>query len=192
MAENSTGPAAYDPCRPVQFVVNHEAFVPGADQILAEAMAMTEQASGLRLVLEGPTDEVASESRPAMDRGRYGDRWSPVLVAWTTPDRVGMLRGDVAGIGGSQTLSSSGGRLVNVSGIAYLDAPAVMEILTRPGGHEAAVAIVAHELAHVVGLGHVDSDHELMSARNSGLTTFGDGDLRGLARLADRPCQLEF
>lgn len=192
MAENSSGPAAYDPCRPVQFVVNQEVAVPGADRILADALAMTEQASGLRLVLEGPTDELASEGRPAMDLSRYGDRWSPVLVAWTTPERIGRLDGNVAGIGGSQTLSSSGGRLVNVSGIVYLDAPAIAEMVWRPGGHDAAVAIVAHELTHVIGLGHVDSDRELMSAKNSGQTTFGDGDRRGLARLADRPCQLEF
>ena len=157
-----------------------------------EALAMTERASGLRLVLEGATNELASEGRPAMDRARYGDRWSPVLVAWTTPERISRLAGEVAGLGGSQSLKASSGRLINVSGIVYLDAPTFQEVMQRPGGRKKAVAIVAHELGHVVGLGHVDSTGELMGARNSGQTTFGDGDRRGFARLADRPCQLEY
>lgn len=45
-----------------------------------------------------------------------------------------------------------------------------------------------HELAHVLGLGHVDTPGELMMPVNTGQTHFGPGDLAGLARLGAIPC----
>lgn len=45
-----------------------------------------------------------------------------------------------------------------------------------------------HEIAHVVGLSHVDEPTELMAATNSGQIDFGPGDREGLARLGSLPC----
>ena len=39
--------------------------------------------------------------RPLRDPQRYGRGWSPVLVAWTTPEQARGLAGRVAGLGGS-------------------------------------------------------------------------------------------
>lgn len=55
--------------------------------------------SGLSLVLEGRTDEVAAGDRPAMDVARYGDRWAPVLVTFTSPQFVPRLEGRTVGLG---------------------------------------------------------------------------------------------
>ncbi|MFW5474774.1 peptidase [Knoellia sp. CPCC 206450] len=188
VAENALGPATWDPCRPVHLVVNGEAAPEGADAILREAIDLVAPAAGLRVVVDGPTNERAQEGRPAMDRARYGNRWSPALVAWTTPSRDPRLDGDTAGIGGPLSVEDVTGRLRNVSGIVHLDGPALTEILRQPGGRQAAVAIVAHELVHLVGLGHVDEPAQLMHPSNEGQTGLGDGDRRGLARLANTSC----
>jgi hypothetical protein len=191
MMSNRQGPAAYDPCRPLHVVVNHERAPAGADQLVAEAVAQVSAASGLRIVVDGATDELAADSRPTTDRARYGNRWSPVLIAWTTRERDSRL-GDAVGIGGSQVLPTSGGRLWNVTGAIHLDGPTMGEILERPDGTERATAVVIHELVHVVGLGHADGEGQLMSVDGSGRTTLGDGDLRGLAELANVPCNTAF
>lgn len=188
MAENALGPATHDPCRPLHLVVNTEAAPQGADAILREAVDIVAPAAGLQILIDGPTDERAQENRPAMDRARYGNRWSPALVAWTTPSRDPRLGGDTAGIGGPQAVPDATGHLRNVTGIVHLDGPAFTEILDQPGGRRAAVAIVAHELMHLIGLGHVDDLGQLMGARNEGQVGLGDGDRRGLARLADTSC----
>ncbi len=188
MMENDLGAAAYDPCRPLHLVVNGEAAPPGADAILREAIAMVAPSAGLHVVVDGPTDERAQERRPVVDRGRYGNRWSPALVAWTTPAGDPRLDGATAGIGGSQAMTDATGRLRNVTGMVHLDGPDFTQMLTRPGGHAVAVAVVAHELVHLFGLGHVEDDGQLMGARYEGQSGLGDGDRRGLARLADTPC----
>ena len=46
-----------------------------------------------------------------------------------------------------------------------------------------------HELAHVVGLNHVDDAAELMYPEGiPGVVAFGPGDLTGLARLGRGQC----
>jgi hypothetical protein len=49
-------------------------------------------------------------------------------------------------------------------------------------------AVIMHELAHVLGLAHVNSPFELMYERNLGLTQYGPGDRQGLARLGRAAC----
>ncbi len=189
---NSASVAAYDPCRPLHLVVNLEHAPSSADAVLRQAISMVGPAAGLQIVVDGPTDELAQSTRPTMDARRYGNRWSPALVAWTTPEQVPALDGDVAGVGGSVAMTDSRGQLHNVTGIVYLDGSTLTEISTQRGGHELAVAIVAHELAHLVGLAHTEAAGQLMNAENSGQTGLGEGDRRGLAALAAVPCNREF
>ncbi|MFW5470159.1 matrixin family metalloprotease [Knoellia sp. CPCC 206435] len=189
---NTRGVAAYDPCRPLHLVVSFEAAPPTAQRILDDAIAMVSPAAGLRLVVDGATDELAAEERQPMDRARYGNRWSPALVAWTTPERVPTLDGSIAGMGGSVAVADRSERLHNVSGIVHLDGPELTRISGQRGGHELAVAVVAHELLHLIGLDHSEDPAQLMFAENSGQTRLGDGDRRGLAALANVPCRREF
>jgi hypothetical protein len=101
------------------------------------------------------------------------------------PDNYPELAGDVAGIGGS-VATGPPGRLRYVTGRVVLD----QELFADFGPREApfAQAIVDHELAHVVGLGHVDDPGELMFDDNLGRTTYGPGDREGLARLGSISC----
>ena len=47
---------------------------------------------------------------------------------------------------------------------------------------------MVHELAHVIGLNHVNEPTELMAATNNGQIELGPGDREGLARLGSLPC----
>lgn len=92
-------PLAWDPCRPVSLVVDERQAPAGSEGLLAEAIDVVSDATGLTLEVEGPTDEPPSADRPPIV-DRYGDRWAPMLVSWTAPADVAELAGDVAGVGG--------------------------------------------------------------------------------------------
>ena len=187
----SDEPVTFSPCKVIHVVVNSAQAPPGADRLLREALARVTAASGLVFTVEGETTEPPTKGRGPRDEARYGDRWSPVLVAWTDPSLVPELKGNIAGIGGpvpgTPSISSSQRW---VSGIVYLDGPAMSSILRRSSrGWAQARAIVQHELAHLVGLTHVESRAELMHAKNdSGMLDFGPGDREGLRRLGSGGC----
>lgn len=191
MISNGRGPAAYDPCRPLHVVVNYERAPAGADAMVADAVGQVSAASGLHIVIDGATDELASEERGTVDRARYGNRWSPVLIAWTTRARDSRL-GEAVGIGGSSVLEDATGRLWNVTGAVHLDGETLGAMLARPDGQTRAMAVIVHELVHVLGLGHADGDGQLMSVNGNGSTSLAAGDLRGLAELANVPCNRQF
>lgn len=184
-------PVTFDPCRPIHVVVNSAAAPPGADRLLREAMAEVSDATGLVFTLEGETTEQPTLPRQNMDQGRYGNRWSPVLVAWTDPSVIPRLGGTVVGLGGPVGAPYIETRdQYYASGTVYLDGPAFAEIITRPRvGWDQARAIVMHELTHLVGLTHVEATTELMHQGNSTkVHSFGPGDLEGLRQLNPGRC----
>lgn len=182
-------PVRFDPCRPIHLVVNGAIAPPQADQLLREAAAAVSTASGLVLIIDGATNEQPTAKRGPLDAARYGNQWSPVLVAWTDPSVAPGLAGRVAGMAGPVTAPyRTDDQMHWVSGSVLLDAPTFTEILQRPNGHEEARGIVMHELAHLVGLTHVQDTRELMAEENSGRTSFGPGDREGLRRLGGGPC----
>jgi hypothetical protein len=185
----ASDPVTYHPCRTIHLVVNDALAPRGSDGLLPEAAATVAAATGLRLVVDGRTDEQPGRDRALRDPRRYGRGWSPVLVAWTTPEQVPGLAGRVAGLGGSsRVVDDLSGRSTYVTGTVSLDAPALAATLARPGGAALVRAVVLHELGHVVGLAHVDDARELMYRDNVGQTSFGSGDLAGLAALGRGRC----
>lgn len=180
-------PVRWDPCRPIRLVVAGAGTVPAADVLLAEAVDVVSRATGLVFEVDGPTDEVpAARRRPILDR--YGDRWAPVLVAWTDPEHVPRLAGAVAGLGGPQEVTAPDGTKVYVTGTVSMDAPTALRVLARPDGHAEVRAILIHELAHLVGLDHVDDPSQLMYESAGVRVVLGPGDRAGLARLGNGPC----
>ncbi|SKB55138.1 hypothetical protein SAMN05660473_01305 [Arthrobacter sp. 49Tsu3.1M3] len=182
------GFAAYDPCRPVHYVVRPDNGPPGAERLISEAVDEVSAATGLHFAADGVTSEAPTEQRKTYQPDRYGRRWAPVLIAWSSPEEVPQLAGNVAGRGGSTAVSVSGRRAALVSGQVALDAPDLARIMLRPDGPAYVRAVILHELGHVVGLDHVDDPTQLMHAENSGLTGFAAGDLAGLALLGSGPC----
>lgn len=183
---------AYDPCRPIHYVVRPDNAVQGGDILVREAIAAASQASGLQFVYDGTTTEAPADDRQAFQPDRYGKRWAPVLIAWSTPAESPGLAGDVAGNGGSGYAQAPGQPLVPLvlaAGQVRLDAPDLGGIIaSRPDGTAEVRAIIMHELGHVLGLDHVDDPAQLMNAKNMGIMDFAAGDRAGLALLGAGPC----
>lgn len=183
-------PVTWDPCRTIHVVVADEAMPDRAEGIVEEALAALSEATGLRIEVEGPTDEPAAEERAPVQPDRYGDRWAPVLVAWTDPTTVPALDGDTGGLGGAVAVAPpGGGPEVYVTGRLLLDAPQMADALRTDGGRDLVRAVALHELGHVVGLAHVDDAGQLMHPEGqTGVRTYGFGDLAGLTEVGRGPC----
>lgn len=182
-------PVRYDPCRPVAWVHATAGMPHGAEQLVHDAMAEIELRTGLDFEYEGVTDEVASFDRPLIQE-RYGERFAPVIVGWSTGDQSPELRGDVAGMAGSSSVPAAyGEQRFLAAGVVLMDSEDVAPLLNT--GHTSGLvkAVIMHEIGHVVGLGHVDDTGEIMHHDNVSRKEWGPGDLAGLAIAGSGPCQ---
>ena len=186
---DGTTPVAYDPCRPIHYVIRQQGQPAGGEQIVTAAVLRVSQATGLRFVYDGATSEAPLRQRPSFQPKRYGDRWAPVLITWVTPNENPDFAADVTGLGGSAAMSRDGRPSAYVTGAVELDAAQMTSILRRANGNEVVRAIVLHELGHLVGLDHVNAASQLMYPQSQpGVTDFGAGDLTGLAALGRGAC----
>jgi hypothetical protein len=179
-------PVTYDPCRSVDFVINPDGAPSNHSSMVTEALVEASRASGLALRLIGSTDEPPAIDRPHFMPDRYGDRWAPVLIAWTDETVIPDLVGRTAGVGGSAWIEAGSQPAWYVSGILYLD----RELGEDPTANR---AVLLHELGHVIGLDHVDDPTQVMYpetnvSAGTGRATFESGDLAGLAYLGAGGC----
>lgn len=168
----------FDPCSEIRYVVNEENAPPGATGDLYRSIRLLGEATGLRFVYQGSTEEVPGFGRRAYQPHRYGRRWVPVLVGWVdgTSDRFG--HGGL-GIGKAVIRESDRGVRAIVSGWVMLNADAPLDAGFGTGNTWGEVLM--HELAHVVGLAHVDDRRQIMFPEvTPGPARWGGGDLDGL------------
>ena len=78
-----------------------------------------------------------SADRDAYEPERYGKRWAPVLVAWSTPEETPELAGDIVGIGGVRPRHARRRLSVYVTGSVTLDATTFAELLATAERHRA-------------------------------------------------------
>ena len=134
-------PVGFDPCRPIHLVVNTDEAPPGGGELIREAAAEVSAATGLVLTVDGRTTEEPNVSRPSVDLRLYGNRWAPVLVAWTHDSANAELAGRVVGIGGpAMAPYRTAADMHYVTGAVLLDAPAIDNILDQPDGASSPVA----------------------------------------------------
>lgn len=187
LEQRGGAPVTWDPCRPIHFVVRPDGQIPGGALALQRAIDEVSKETGLFFVDDGTTTEAPSTSRDPYQPGRYGKAWAPVLIAWSTPTEYPGLAGNIVGLAGPLTTEGKGARIV--SGEVVLDAPELAEIQSRPQGATFVYDVLLHELGHLVGLGHVDDPTQIMNPVSlRPLGRFGDGDLRGLARVGAGRC----
>ncbi|GAA5518756.1 hypothetical protein Lsed01_01189 [Demequina sediminis] len=183
------GPVRYDPCRPLAYVLSPSLMPEGFEPLIHEAVAQVSAATGLSFAYEGRTDEPVSFDRAPIQE-RYGERFAPIVVGFQNEGQNPDLAGTVTGLGGSSAVPGAYGdaRFLR-AGVVVLDDEDMQRLLSEPGGTDLARAVVAHELAHVVGLAHVVDTSELMHESNLRLTDWGPGDLEGLALAGAGGCE---
>lgn len=187
--EGGDGPTRYDPCRPLDWALNPANMPDGAEPLIHDAVADVSRASGLEFNYLGETTEPATFDRSLFDL-QQPDQFAPLIVGWSDEEETPDLAGSVTGLGGSSAVNGAfGDERFLAGGVVIMDYEDVEELLESNRGTRLATAVIMHELAHVIGLAHVDDDTELMNAQNGMLITWGPGDLAGLAIAGNGPCQ---
>ena len=178
----SAEPITWDPCSAVSYAVNPAGMPDGARPLVERAIARISAATGLAFEDDGDTDR-----RPFTGTFVPLGGGRPVVIGWGDAGEYPELSGDVAGVGGGAPERGARGRQYYATGGIVLDTDAftAANVAQRPRVME---AIVVHELAHVVGLGHVSEPMELMYGDNTGQVELGPGDREGLARVGSAPC----
>jgi hypothetical protein len=181
---DGTRPVTFSSCRPLQVAVYPAGGPRNAEQLVREAVAQVRAATGLDIVVAGTF-------------GGHAPNWNfeaapitlvdPVSVSWQDGEAIAAMTDDVAGLGGSPTVTSAHGTPYRVAGTIALARDWFVR-MEEQGQHDLALAVVLHEFGHVLGLDHVDSPGELMYHDNIGRTSFGAGDLQGLRLLGRGPC----
>jgi hypothetical protein len=181
------GPLRWDPCRPLELVLALQGAPDGAEDEVREAAERLSAASGVPLRVIGTTEERPAGDRALVVRDGAGWRWNPVLVAWATPAEAEAARISLTPADRGVALPvavRAAGREGYVTGQVVLNAARTDLVPGFGDRANAWGATLLHELAHLLGLAHVDLPGELMSVDpGRGPVAFGPGDLAGLAHV---------
>jgi len=177
-------PVTYSSCRPIQVAVYPAGGPPDAEELVNDAVAQMRAATGLDIVVVGAF-------------GGHAPNWNfeaapitpedPISVSWQDGDAIAQMTDDVAGLGGSHSMTTAYGGERRVAGTIALSRH-YYALWHQQGDHAEELAVLLHEFGHVLGLAHVDSPGELMSEENVGRKTLGPGDREGLRLLGQGPC----
>lgn len=189
---DGTGPISWDPCRPIHYVINNSNQPENGEEMIKLAVKEISFYSGFKFIFDGLTNESFSKERMSYQPERYGDVWAPILFTWSTPETHPGLPDGVLGEGGASTLTREGQASIYVTGLVDLETKALKEYMTDKKGNSRVVAVILHELGHVMGLDHTDGPWEIMHPEaNLQVTKLGLGDKSGLSILGSQPCHPE-
>ena len=175
-------PVLWSPCRAIHYVVNTDDAPPDFVLRVTEEVERVSEATGLVFRYDGTTTEKLSEDREAFVPELYGDRWAPLLIGWADADVYPYLDDEIAGLAHYEVARDrSTRRLHLVSG------QVILHIGKAPTTANRYLRVLRHELGHIVGLGHIEDEDQLMHPGGP-RRDFGDGDLAGLAAVGQGPC----
>ncbi len=167
-------PVTWDHCHAIRYHVNPKGAPAGWEDIVGQAVQDIEDASGFVFM------DVGTTSKTRLIGQRYdGNDWEPVLILWSDRYQDQALDGSIVGLGGSAPIDVNG-RLRLVIGKVSLDSSMTDPFETR--------MVLEHELGHVLGLDHTKNPSQLMHGSYQGQEGLGKGDIAGLKRLHDVPC----
>jgi len=180
-------PVAWDPCRPIHYVVNPTGAPSDGAALITSAIARVEIATGLHFIDDGTTTEQPSKDRSSYQPKRYPKRWAPVLIAWSDEGHYPGLAGYITGIGSPQPEYADNTHMVIVTGQIVLD----RQDLSRSSLPFRAIAraTILHELGHLVGLDHTADRRQIMYSESQfNVLDYAQGDRLGLAKLGTQAC----
>ncbi|HET7899654.1 MAG TPA: hypothetical protein VFL59_00600 [Candidatus Nanopelagicales bacterium] len=181
-------PVTWSPCRPIHYVVRREGEPAGGVDVLQSAVDEISKATGLTFVFDGRTSEPLADRRNLYQPKVYGERWAPVLIAWTEPGTDEGLAGDNLAWAEPYSVVADDGDEVDVSGEIHVDSAVFADELAH-GEQKQARATLLHELGHLVGLDHVSNRALLMNPDEvEGVDDFTAEEKRGLASLGAGAC----
>lgn len=177
-------PVRFNACKPLHYVINPAHAPSDGVRTVHAAIESVAGATGLRFVYDGETTEPYSIDRPSYQPDRYGQRWAPILIAWSAQplqDTASSAEaGDPIGQAGPRFEMNASGRPVLVTGAAIFDATDD----TAGGARPAWRLVMIHELGHVMGLAHVpDTTSVMQPTLAMRPSEFGSGDWAGFRAL---------
>jgi hypothetical protein len=178
-------PARWNPCTPIHYAVNVAGAPQGALALVQQAIARLASATGATFVFDGTTSEVPTSSWGFGPSTSFPSGWQPLLIGFPTDAQSDLIDGENAGAAFPVTLEFfNTGELVDVSGAVAVDGD-LADILPMTFGGASVGSILLHELAHALGLGHVEDKAEIMNPTIGAWTpaTWGSGDSEGLRQL---------
>lgn len=184
-------PVRWDPCGTIRWVLEAEGAPPEARRLVSRAMAIVSEAAGVPFEYVGTTDEVPSSERSLVADGPAGPDWAPVLVSWSTPDEVDLPMSDATlGLAVPVAVRDGDDQRVFVTGQLVLNAERTGSLLDGfQDRHATWGGVLVHEVAHLLGLAHVDAPTELLHpSPGFGPVELGPGDRAGLQELGSGPC----
>ena len=179
-------PTRWNPCDPIRYQIDLGPMPRDAAADIHEAFVRMARGTGIEFSFEGFVevdifDRLGQHDFVAPGPGG-GIVWAPILVAWRSQQTLLDFGADRDVIGLGLPIASRLDRGQFVSGVVVLNADAGLDPGFAPGFDRG--PLILHELAHVIGLGHVSDRSQLMYRRSVGwVTGFGDGDRIGLERL---------
>lgn len=175
LATQGDNPVTWNHCQAIRYQVNPKGAPADWQEIVHTAIEDVEDASGFVFADRGTTVKTQ-----LIGAGLYpGNEWEPVLIVWSDRYQNQSLDGNVIGRGGSRTIEVNGVRRY-VIGQVSLDSSEKDPFETR--------MVLEHELGHVLGLDHTSDRDQLMYSAYHGQKGLGQGDIAGLKRLHDVPC----
>jgi hypothetical protein len=181
MTDAAGAPVRFHPCEPISYVIREDQAPPGGVQLLRDGLAEVQRITGLELVDGGAASDVVPEA----GYGRGEQDPPPVWIGFAGPDETSLLRSqaDEVGVGGATSLQVGEKAPRYVTGFVVIRNDTDLEVAMGPGGTLGSV--VLHEMGHLVGLGHVDDEAEIMFSTSTASTPggYGPGDLEGLSLL---------
>lgn len=178
-------PARWSSCEPIRYQINPESgdeyFIDWVHATVSEVS----EATGLEFSYEGLT-----YAEPKMESDlsdfNYFEELPPVTIQFASEEQIPDLEGNIEGLAVLQQVESPRtGNTRYVAGQVFLDETLLTD--RNVNREPAYVHVLRHELAHIVGLGHVEDLDELMHEAPV-VHDFGPGDLTGLSQLGGGPC----
>lgn len=179
-------PVAWDPCRDIHFVISRNNLPDYGYEVIVIALTDIAKITGYKFIFDGYTNEKFIKNRNPYLPDLYGDNWAPILFSWSIKKERPELADNVLGEGSGIFFTRDGEDKIYVSGAVDIEVENVRRNLNEI---EKIIALMKHEITHVIGLGHSTGAWDLMYPEERlNVLDFSPGDKSGLINLASSKC----